>query len=317
MTMRASVLVTLLASGCFAPSPPTGAPCDVDEQCPGDQRCTFGSCQRPGGGALVDSGIGNEGMTTDGPPDDVDADGVLNAADNCPMASNADQHDEDADQRGDACDNCPHLANETQANGDGDAVGDACDPRPAMAGDTIARFISFHEVPLGVSTPLGSWTIANDTYRNQTNNYNDAEFVVAGVRDKITVEVAGTIESVQGESWLAVSVGEYATPAKFYDCGYLDVPQPNDYYNGLIEYYNGSEFALRASNMPNNRLSGAFTIRTSADSTNNQVRCTTIDSRGTANTMDGQAGNLEPGIVGVKTYGTHFSVRYLIIFGQQ
>ena len=42
--MRASVLVTLLVSGCFAPSPPTGAPCDTDEQCPSSQRCVAGSC---------------------------------------------------------------------------------------------------------------------------------------------------------------------------------------------------------------------------------------------------------------------------------
>ena len=317
MTMRASVLVTLLATGCFAPSAPTGAPCDLDDQCPSDQRCTFGACQRPGGGMPVDSGTTpSDGMTIDGPPEDVDADGILNMMDNCPSAGNADQHDEDADLRGDACDNCPHLKNDTQANGDGDAVGDACDPRPTTAGDTIVRFLSFHVIPQEVSTPLGSWTITNDTYRN-ASNFNDSEFVVGGVRDKITVEVAGTIENVQGESWLAVSVGEYATPAKFYDCGYLDVPQPNDYYSGLIEYYDGNEFDLRASNMQSARLSGAFTIRTSADSTINQVRCTTIDSRQTANTMDGQAGNLEPGIVGVKTYGTNFSLRYMIIFGQQ
>jgi hypothetical protein len=315
MTMQVRVLVALLVAGCFAPSPPLGAPCDTDEQCPSDQRCIDGSCQRPGGGGN-DSGMNDDGMPIDGPPNDVDADGILNMVDNCPSASNVDQHDEDADALGDACDNCPHLANVTQLNGDGDAVGDACDPRPTMGGDTIERFISFHEVPLGVSTPLGSWTLVNDTYRNETNNYNDAEFVVGGARDKITVEVAGTINSVQGESWLAVSVGEHDSPAKFYDCGYLDVPQPNDYYSGLIEYYDGNEFVLRASDQPNSRLSGAFTIRTSADSTNNQVRCTTIDSRQTANTMDGQAGDLQPGIVGVKTYGTHFSVRYMIIFGQ-
>jgi hypothetical protein len=291
----------------------------VDTQCPSSQRCIAGACSN-GEGAPVDA---SDNQPTDGmvqgPPTDVDNDGVLNANDNCPMASNADQHDEDADARGDACDNCPHLTNATQANGDGDAVGDECDPRPTTPGDTIARFIPFHVVPNEVSTPLGSWTIANDTYVNNSN-FNDAEFVVAGVRDRITVEIAGTLTNTQGETWIAVSTGEVGS--KFYDCGYLDQPAANgapaDFHNGVIEYYNGNDFNLRAGNHNlATRLGGAFTIRTSADSTIDQVRCTTIDARQTANTMDGQAGNLVPGIVGVKTYGANFSVRYLIIFGQQ
>jgi hypothetical protein len=316
--MRSSVLVTLLLTACFAPSPPTGAPCDLDEQCPREQRCIAGTCQKPGG-APVDAS-NDDAMTIDGPANDVDADGVLNTMDNCPGASNVDQHDEDADALGDACDNCPHLANATQANADGDGVGDACDPRPAMAGDTIARFIAFHVIPQDVSTPKGSWTVQNDTYRN-ASNYNDAEFVVGGVRDRVTVEIAGTIESTQGDTWLAISTGEYATPAKFYDCGYLDFPasngNPADYHNGVIEFYDGTSFDPRAGNHQlGNRLGGAFTIRTFADSTIDQLRCTTIDTRGTANTMDGQATRLMPGIVGVKTYGATFSLRYMIIFAQ-
>lgn len=258
-------------------------------------------------------------MTTDGPANDVDADGVLNAADNCAMVSNADQHDEDADALGDACDNCPHLTNATQANADADGVGDACDPRPNIGGDTIARFISFHVIPQDVSTPTGSWTVQNDTYRN-ASNFNDAEFVVGGTRDRISVEVAGTIESVQGITWLAVSVGEVNN--RFYDCGYLDFPpagmEPSDYHNALIEHYDGQAFTMRAANhLLQARLSGAFTIRASADSTINQVRCQTIDARQAGNTIDGQAANLEPGVVGVKTYGANFSVRYVIIFAQQ
>lgn len=311
--MRASVLVTLLVSGCFAPSPPSGAPCDTDEQCPSSQRCIVGACQKSGGTGSPDAHDG-DGSTTDGPPNDVDNDGVLNTADNCPSVGNMDQHDEDTDGVGDACDNCPHLTNATQANADTDGVGDACDPRPGMP-DKIDRFISFHTIPTDVSTPLGSWTVANDVYRN-ASNYNDAEFTVAGTRDKIVVEIAGTIEQVQGEVWLAVSVGENGNPSKFFDCGYLDYPADNDFHNGLIEYWNGSNFDLRAENHVPARLAGAFTIRTSADSVANQVRCTTIDARQTANTQDSGANNLVPGYVGVKTYGAIFTVRYLIIFAQ-
>ena len=40
-------------------------------------------------------------------PTDVDADGVLDANDNCPAVANADQADLDDDGAGDACDPCP------------------------------------------------------------------------------------------------------------------------------------------------------------------------------------------------------------------
>jgi hypothetical protein len=44
-------------------------------------------------------------------PDDFDADGVLDGADNCLAVSNADQADADVDDHGDACDACPLFAN--------------------------------------------------------------------------------------------------------------------------------------------------------------------------------------------------------------
>jgi cytosine/adenosine deaminase-related metal-dependent hydrolase len=44
-------------------------------------------------------------------PDDVDGDGVLNGADNCPKLANASQTDGDTDGRGDACDECPTFSN--------------------------------------------------------------------------------------------------------------------------------------------------------------------------------------------------------------
>src|SRR5512139_3752055 len=45
------------------------------------------------------------------PTNDDDGDGVINAADNCPLVSNADQADGDSDGIGDVCDNCPTTAN--------------------------------------------------------------------------------------------------------------------------------------------------------------------------------------------------------------
>jgi hypothetical protein len=71
---------------------------------------------------------------------DADGDGVLDANDNCPTVSNADQANNDGDSLGDACDpdddndgvadggdNCPLAANPGQVDTDGDGQGDVCD----------------------------------------------------------------------------------------------------------------------------------------------------------------------------------------------
>lgn len=84
-------------------------------------------------------------------PDDVDADHVPNAADNCPEKYNPDQHDEDGDGFGDACDVCPATFDdqadfgEAASFGIGDHVGDACDPRPTRDGDRLAQLDTFVE----------------------------------------------------------------------------------------------------------------------------------------------------------------------------
>ncbi len=94
---------------------------------------------------------------------DLDGDGDLNCADNCPSVPNANQADSDGDGVGNACDgcpndpnkvapgvcgcglpdidtdgdtikdcqdNCPFVANALQTNSDGDAAGNACDGCP-------------------------------------------------------------------------------------------------------------------------------------------------------------------------------------------
>ncbi len=73
--------------------------------------------------------------------DDKDADGLLDATDNCPSVANAGQEDMDGDDIGDVCDpdidgdgydnvpdNCDSVANPGQEDLDGDAIGDVCDP---------------------------------------------------------------------------------------------------------------------------------------------------------------------------------------------
>jgi hypothetical protein len=65
--------------------------------------------------------------------DNLDNDGLLPAADNCPFKHNPGQEDGEPaagggpDGVGDACDNCPALANPGQEDGDADGVGNACD----------------------------------------------------------------------------------------------------------------------------------------------------------------------------------------------
>jgi hypothetical protein len=82
----------------------------------------------------------NSAMWATGWTPDGDSDGIVDAADNCPYVTNADQADLDHDGLGDACDpdddndgtadtvdNCPMLANANQWDEDHDGTGDACE----------------------------------------------------------------------------------------------------------------------------------------------------------------------------------------------
>jgi formylglycine-generating enzyme required for sulfatase activity len=60
------------------------------------------------------------------PEKDLDSDGWLSCADNCPAVANPGQADADGDGVGDACDNCVNVPNPDQADTDDDGVGDAC-----------------------------------------------------------------------------------------------------------------------------------------------------------------------------------------------
>ncbi len=103
-------------------------------------------------------------------PDDVDADGVPNALDNCPERYNDDQHDEDGDGFGDVCDVCPTVIDdqgdfgELGALGFGDGIGDACDPRSTRDGDVLERIDTF-KVDTSANWVGFGWAIGGDVAR--------------------------------------------------------------------------------------------------------------------------------------------------------
>jgi hypothetical protein len=148
----------------------------------------------------------------DAHPDDLDGDGILNAADNCPHRGNVDQHDEDADLVGDACDNCPTIANADQRDTAEenardqfpDGVGDACDLRPGLGGDEIARMFSFADEGQASAWTGSGWTITGDAaqvsgdaqWQTRANQHGDGQILVAEVASfsgagQLTISIDG------------------------------------------------------------------------------------------------------------------------------
>jgi len=111
-------------------------------------------------GVAVDAGV--DAVQPDGPPEDLDADGVANAVDNCPGHGNSEQWNEDGDTTGDACDACPHQFDDGD-DFDDDGVGTGCDPDDMTSGHRWALFDGF-EGELGLTTcdgaPLAGWWCA-------------------------------------------------------------------------------------------------------------------------------------------------------------
>jgi hypothetical protein len=312
-----------LLAGCYEAFPPSGVPCksDVEDSCPSGQSCIRGTCRSLTGGVDASTIPEVDASTVDGPPSDLDGDMIPNANDNCPNTSNSDQHDEDADTVGDVCDNCPHVANTNQAKtGEPTTVngaGDACDPRPGIPGDTIQKFYSFHVPPAGTSTTGdGAWGITADTYQHTGGGFTS--LIVAGARDKVTVEVAGTLESTTSFMALTVSVG--GANGNYHECGYYECNNcgPTEYLNAFIDYWDNQAnnyFKLMSNNV-SQRLTGAFTIRVSSDSTLKRIVCTTTDMRASTTKQFNQADVLVPGTVGVYSDTPSYRLRYLVIFGQ-
>ncbi|HET6613846.1 MAG TPA: thrombospondin type 3 repeat-containing protein, partial [Kofleriaceae bacterium] len=209
--MRNRILwLTFLAVSCALACGP-GAPADIDG--------------RPQ--VFIDGPPGTEADAR--PPGDGDGDGIPNARDNCPGASNADQADGDFDNAGDACDscpttdnpaqldsdgdgagnacdNCPDASNQAQSDGDGDQIGDACDCDPADA--AVAAYLVV-ENPLGSDQGLFSpapgfagahWTYVGSAYRQTalSDDGEDASFLASDVPlDNVLIEVTSQSNEIK------------------------------------------------------------------------------------------------------------------------
>ncbi len=317
--MRWWIVWVGLVVGCFDPSAQPGLPCAANDACPGGQTCVVGVCRLEGTGPEIDAGTEDSVVihdaAPDGPPTDLDGDGIANAVDNCPMLVNQDQHDEDADAAGDVCDNCPHVANTPQANvmegANPDAVGDACDPNPTATGDTIARFIPFHVMPTGLALE-GSWMLVGDSFVKSGMGYGRLD--VAGTRDKVTFAIGGAqISTATAHSYLVATFG--AAGGAFHHCGYDQAI--DDYHSGVLGIWNGTDWSWIdvVNHYLANGLAGAFTIAVAANATLNTARCITSDSRGIAATGVKATPELQAGTVGIEGEDLSFRVDYIVIFG--
>jgi hypothetical protein len=114
-------------------------------------------------------------------PNDLDADGVPNAADVCPENYDPEQHDDDGDGAGDQCDVCPAIPDnqiDTPGRGFGDGIGDACDPRPAIDGDQLGYFDAFAGTKIDW---IGEgWGIGADVARAVTTSRFESPFDLQG-----------------------------------------------------------------------------------------------------------------------------------------
>jgi hypothetical protein len=207
------IWIVLVAAGCGFEVKPSGTA--GDDTPPGIDA----SVDASGDAIAIDAPI-------DGPPPnpDLDGDGILNTADNCPTVANTTQYNEDNDAFGDACDLCPQYA-AVQMDSDSDGIGNDCDPRPQTGGDTLVLFEGFHvsgTLPAGWTTSgSGSWVVIGGklSYSPAANNPGFALWTLPSGGDH-TVDTQTIVGSVQGTTPQVSAVVIDATPSldKFFMC---------------------------------------------------------------------------------------------------
>ncbi len=177
---------------------------------------------------MVDASSKIDAFVPDGPPDDIDADGVKNPVDNCPTVANTMQFDEDADMKGDECDECPQLgASADHADTDGDKIGNACDPRPTMAGDVLQYWNGFHTasatLPDGIVMIHGTaarWSVAGGflVFDRVNDDWGMPAVDVAKTAHTVDTFMEITAEFAGTASAAGVAVDIAANDTDCYDC---------------------------------------------------------------------------------------------------
>ncbi|HUS33598.1 MAG TPA: thrombospondin type 3 repeat-containing protein [Kofleriaceae bacterium] len=239
-------LVLAALAGCYAPASRVGSACD--DVCPGNLECVDHVCVPPGtspghDAAILDATIDAmvDARMIDGPPGDVDADGVADNVDNCPGKANADQHSEDGDALGDVCDPCPHLSGNA-ADGDSDGVGDACDPQPGVAKQRIAFFDPFTSTRAEWELGSGASRVGETLRVNGLTSFGDSILNVA--TGELRIETGGTVASISSTTPHQLSIG----------FGFLDSTHQKYHY---VELYNDAgttgDIAISKANL------GAYT----------------------------------------------------------
>lgn len=138
----------------------------------------------------------------------------------------ADPHDEDGDGIYDACDNCPAASNPTQSDtGETggmqfpDGVGDACDPRPTAGGDDVRAFYAFASDAEASAFTGSGWTISGDAAHaagtatwTTTHPVASDGFLVAAELSSVAFGAQGTLAiTLDGDG---ISTGESCTLAE-------------------------------------------------------------------------------------------------------
>ena len=308
--MRVVVAIAVLA-GCYQPSAPTGAECGSGGACPTGLVCSPATrtCEHTaiGPDAAIDAAI--DGRTIDGPPGDLDGDGVIDTADNCPDVANPGQEDEDGDAVGNACDNCPATANGNQANSDGDGVGDACDPEP-NAPDHIALFEGFDAMPTGWTIDTGVTVSGGKAH---VPSFDEAAPPL--MSDHGWVETHYTLESLMtGTSITYRSVEVLAATGNTGDmgwrCGVFDNPNnPGDRHGELQMFVNPYDIAGGSADGMNHKVGdgGQLWLAYSA---------TQLDCRSTLPVADipAAAPEARTGQPGVYTQNLGAAFDYLVVY---
>jgi hypothetical protein len=187
--------------------------------------CNFSTPVPGETGGENDAGI--DAKMIDGPPDDVDGDGVKNVADNCPNVANTPQFNEDGDSRGDECDPCPQLsAANDDADDDGDNIGNGCDPHRGTPGDVLTYWNGFHTPPSSLPTPFtmihgqaSRWSIVGGNLEFDSTNDDWGMPAVDVGKTKHTIDSTFQIVTTFiGAAAAGVAVDIKADDTDLFDC---------------------------------------------------------------------------------------------------